>query len=93
MRRICFKFDKRARHVKAYICEKCANTILFCLPCLKKMEVFSHKYYQQRYGNGGIVCRDCASIIVVMDDVMDERFDGNYLDIEERSATRAVLFG
>ena len=57
------------------------------------MEVFSRKHYQQHYGKGEIVCRDCASCVLAMDDTMDERFGGSYLDTEERSAARAVLFG
>ena len=92
-RSVCFKCNKRAKHVKAYFCTNCGHTILFCLPCFRKMGIFSHKYYQKSYGKDEIVCRDCASLILATDDVMDERFGGSYLDIEERSAARAVLFG
>ena len=92
-RHTCFKSNKRAKHVKADICSNCGNTILFCLSCLRRMQVFAQKYYQQCYGRGEIFCRDCACSILDMDDIMDERFGGNYLDTGERSAARAVLFG
>ena len=56
------------------------------------MEIFAKKYYRQDYGTRETFCLDCAHSIVAMDDVMDERFGGNYLDAEERTAARAILF-
>ena len=88
-RHICFKCDKRYKHVKTDVCTNFDNTILFCLSCFRKMETFAHKHHQRYYGRGEIVCRECASCILAM----DERFGGNYLDDMTRSAARTVLFG